>query len=54
MLLHIANSEFMIAKNKIQIKCQMSMLRLNKLMITKMSINAKNKINTMNKEINDC
>ena len=30
------------------------MLRMNKLMIAKMSINAKNKINTMNKEINDC
>ena len=29
------------------------MLRLNKLMIAKLSINAKNKINTMNKEINE-
>ena len=29
------------------------MLRMNKLMIAKMSINAKNKINTMNKEINE-
>ena len=30
------------------------MLGMNKLMIAKMSINAKNKINTMKKEINDC
>ena len=50
----------MVSKNKIQVmglmptnghSDPMSMLRLNKLMIAKIPTNAKNKINTMNKEI---